>query len=67
MTDKLLTLEEASQVMRCSYSKAAKMARAGRFPFRKLGSNWVIAESALYRELGLAHGIEVEEHAKQSA
>lgn len=67
MTDKLLTLGEASQVMRCSYSKAAKMARAGRFPFRKLGSNWVIAESALYRELGMSRASEVDGHAKQSA
>ncbi|MBE6465280.1 MAG: helix-turn-helix domain-containing protein [Coriobacteriaceae bacterium] len=66
MADKLVTLEEAAQVMRCSYSKAAKIARAGTLPFIKLGANWVIAESALNRALGLAQGGDADD-AKKSA
>ena len=53
MTDKLMNLSEAAKVMRCSYSKAQRIARAGNLPFRKIGANWVIAQSVLYRELGL--------------
>lgn len=51
--DKLLTLEEASRVMRISYSKAQKLAKAGAFPFKKVGCSWMIPRSALYAELGL--------------
>lgn len=51
--DKLLTLEEASQVMRISYSKAQKLAKAGAFPFKKVGCSWMIPRSALYAELDL--------------
>lgn len=58
MQDRLLYLAEAADVMRCSYSKALKIARAGKLPFRKVGANWVIAQSALYRELGLSAGSE---------
>ena len=56
MQDRLLNLAEAADVMRCSYSKALKIARAGKLPFRKIGANWVIARSVLYRELGLSVG-----------
>lgn len=51
--DKLLSLTEASEVMNVSYSKAQKLAKAGKLPFRKLGKTWYIARSVLYRELGL--------------
>ena len=51
--DVLLTLGEASRIMRTSYSKAQKIAKAGELPFRKLGASWVIPKSVLYRELGL--------------
>lgn len=56
MPDRLMYLSEAAEVMRCSYSKAQKIARAGKLPFRKIGANWVIAQSTLYRELGLSVG-----------
>ena len=56
MQDRLLNLAEAADVMRCSYSKALKIARAGKLPFRKVGANWVIARPVLYRELGLSVG-----------
>ena len=49
MNDVLLNLSESAKIMRCSYSKAQRIARAGEMPFRKIGSNWVIARSALYR------------------
>lgn len=61
MPDRLMNLAEAANVMRCSYSKAQKIARAGKLPFRKIGANWVIARSVLYRELGLSVG-EGESH-----
>ncbi len=51
--DKLLTLNEASQIMRVSYSTAQKMAKRGEFPFRKIGSSWKIPRSQLYISLGL--------------
>lgn len=51
--DKLLTLKEASCVMRTSYSKAQKLAKAGAFPFKKIGCSWMIPQSALYAALGL--------------
>lgn len=51
--DKLLTLGEASRVMRVSYSKAQKLAKAGAFPFKKVGCSWMIPQSALYAALGL--------------
>ena len=67
MTDRLLTLSEAAKVMRCSYSKTQRMARAGSLPFKRLGANWFISQSVLYQELGLKHESEDEEHAKQTA
>ncbi len=39
--------------MRISYSKAQKLAKAGAFPFKKVGCSWMIPRSALYAELGL--------------
>lgn len=51
--DTLLNLTQASQVMKVSYSKAQKLAKAGALPFKKLGATWVIPQSALYRELGM--------------
>lgn len=51
--DKLLSLTEASEVMNVSYSKAQKLAKGGKLPFRKLGKTRYIARSAFYRELGL--------------
>ena len=53
MNDKLMTLSEAAQVMRCSYSKALKIAKSGAMPFKQLGSSWVIPRSALFESLGL--------------
>lgn len=34
MTDELLTLEECAPILRCSYSKVYKIARAGTLPFK---------------------------------
>lgn len=51
--DIMLTLAEASKVMRVSYSTAQKIAKAGEFPFRKVGTQWLIPRSVLYTELGL--------------
>ena len=51
--DKLLSLTEASEIMNVSYSKAQKLAKAGKLPFRKLGKTCYIARSVLFRELGL--------------
>lgn len=53
MPDELLNLSEAAVVMRCSYSKAQRLARSGEFPFRRVGANWMISRSVLYRLLGL--------------
>ena len=39
--------------MGVSYSKGQKLAKAGKLPFRKIGSTWKIAQSTLYRELDL--------------
>ncbi|MCI8367871.1 MAG: excisionase family DNA-binding protein [Eggerthellaceae bacterium] len=52
-TDHMLTLREASVVMRCSYSKALKIAKRGELPFVQLGSTWFIPESKLFEALGL--------------
>lgn len=51
--DKLLTLKEASKVLRVSYSTAQKMAKRGDYPFRKIGAAWKIPRSELYLRLGL--------------
>lgn len=53
MTDVLLNLSQACEIMHVSYSKGQKLAKAHKLPFRKLGSTWIISKSALYRELGL--------------
>ena len=53
MTDKLLTVKEASSLARCSYATMRMLASAGELPFRKVGRSWRISRSALYRELGL--------------
>lgn len=58
--DVLLSLEEACRVMRVSCETGRRMARSGSMPFRKLGKNWVIPRSALYRELGLEAPKETE-------
>ena len=54
MTDELLTLEECAPILRCSYSKANKIARAGKLPFKQIGNAWLIPRSKLYAALGLA-------------
>lgn len=51
--DRLMTLREACSVMGVSYSKGQKLAKAGKLPFRKIGSTWKISQSTLYRELDL--------------
>lgn len=64
MNDVLLNLSESAKIMRCSCSKAQRIARAGEIPFRKIGSNWVIARSVLYRELGLSQESEATNNAE---
>lgn len=54
MTDELLTLEECAPILRCSYSKVYKIARAGTLPFKQIGNAWLIPRSKLYAALGLA-------------
>lgn len=51
--DRLMTLREACNVMGVSYNKGQKLAKAGKLPFKKIGSTWKIAQSTLYRELDL--------------
>ncbi|MBQ9003923.1 MAG: helix-turn-helix domain-containing protein [Eggerthellaceae bacterium] len=61
MVDELMSLSEAAKVMRCSYSKAQRLAKSGALPFRRLGANWVIPRSVLFRELGLEVGYDASE------
>lgn len=60
--DKLLTLRQSSEIMNTSYSKAQKLAKSGELPFKKLGSTWVIPQSALFRALGLESSDDTEKH-----
>ena len=64
MTDELLNLSEACKIMKVSYSKGAKLAKAHALPFKKLGSMWIISRSTLYRELGLESELNKEEEQK---
>lgn len=61
MSDELLNLSQACEIMKVSYSKGAKLAKAHVLPFKKLGSTWCISRSALYRELGLESELNREE------
>ena len=51
--DYLMSLKEACDVLHCSYSKGQKLAKAQALPFKRIGSSWMIARSALYKSLGL--------------
>ena len=58
--DYLLSLSEACQIMRISYSKGQKLAKQGQLGFRKLGASWVVPKSVLMRELHLESSPEKE-------
>ena len=64
MTDELLNLSEACKILKVSYSKGVKLAKAHALPFKKLGSTWIISRSTLYRELGLESELNKEEEQK---
>lgn len=51
--DRLLSLGEACDIMRVSYSKGQRLAKAGRLPFGKLGATWTIPRSVLLEALGM--------------
>jgi excisionase family DNA binding protein len=51
--DRLLTLGESCKILGVSYSKAQKLAKSGKLPYRRLGGTWVVSQSALCSALGL--------------